>query len=768
MPPADSIAAALTWFKFSADAFQKQREREKEDLKCQTLDGMWPDDIKTARGRSAIGNMVIPARPMISIPTMDEPVQLVLNQQRSAHLGVNIHPLSEDATDDTAEVLQGLYRRSEQESGANNVRSWAYDRSTKCGIGWYRIDKVYDQDGGHPLDQKLIFRRILFQGAVYPDPFAQEPDWSDGLRLMVVNDIPFVTYKRKWPKSDMSSFNDGELTSLGSQAQDWIGGNDEASRTVRVAEDWRVEIQQRKWVLLDNHEMAPEDQIPPERQALTGKDARWKYEEQRRVFWRVINCQEELEPEQEWDGHYIPFVPTIGRELQPFDGKRIWYGMYSTAKDGARLTNYAASSAVEMAALEPKAPWQGEEGSFEGHELEYQQANYKAIPYLQYKGKNLMGERVEAPKRVQVDVSRLGPSMQLLTLGRDFVQTAMSTFDPALGKQPTAHRSGRAIIALQDQTVEGTSHYFQNLADISMMHEARVWLDLAPHVYDRPGRIARILDEHDESKTVMLNQAHQMNPVTQRPQSVNLPPGMSAPDVAANDQNPVKHYDLTKGRYGVSITIGKSSASRLQEGETEMGQILQAAPELMPVIGPIYFKFRDFPGARQVADLLKKDRDHRMPWLSDDPQQDPAAKLAEAEQVMQHMKQALDQLQKEKDAKIVEMESKFKIAEMQESSESQRAAADREVKLAVAELSAKIERLTLFTEERARLGIQAHESATAAADAATNQHMAELGHDQETQQALLSHQGDVNLAEQAQSHALDTMAVTPQEPPASE
>lgn len=764
MPPKSSVADGVKWFKFATGVFKDQRDREKDDLKCQTPEGMWPDDIKKMRQATTINGIAIPARPMISVPTMDEPVQLVLSGQRKAHLGAKFHPLSEDASDDTAEVLQGLFRNYERDGLAHIARSWAFDRKAKCGTGWWRMLKVFDPEGGHPLDQKLIPKRILYQNAVVPDPFAEEPDWSDGKRLMYVADIALSTFKERYPKSKIGTIytDDQSLVSLGNEAPGWIGGTNEESRSVRVAEDWLVEIEVITHLLLDDNSMAPTGQIPEGRTVKTGRDARSKDEEKRHLWHRKITCTDTLEPWQEQDGQYIPFIFDPGRELQPVDGKRIWFGMYSTAKQPAQLVNFAASGAVEMAALEPKAPWQAEEGVFEGHELEYQQSNIRNFPYLQHRGRNLSGEKAEAPKRVQADVSRLGPSMELLSMGRDFVQAATSTFDPALGKQPTAHRSGRALIALQDQTVEGTSHYLADHAEIAMTHEARMWLDQAPYVYDRPGRIARMLDEHGDSTTIMLGMPFTTDPTTKRP----MPVDPNAPPPA--DPTSVKHYDLSKGRYGVSVTIGKSSSSRLQEGSDEMSQILQADPALMPIIGPEYFKFRDFPGAKTIAKLLLKMRNHTMPWLSDDPTQNPEAQLAAAQQTMQQMQQALAELQKEKDGKVVENQGKFAIAQMQEESESKRAAQDREVKLAVAELSAKVERLALFMEERARLGEQGHNVAETAAQHEHEAALADQQHANDLQAADQQHQQAIVQNEQTQSHGLETTAAQPPEPPPTE
>jgi hypothetical protein len=100
----------------------------------------------TRKAQTIDGIIVLPERPSLSIPTLDQPIQLALNQERQAHLGVQVHPLTEDADDDTAEVLQGLYRRIETDSRADLARSWAHERAVKCGRGWYRVNKVMDRD----------------------------------------------------------------------------------------------------------------------------------------------------------------------------------------------------------------------------------------------------------------------------------------------------------------------------------------------------------------------------------------------------------------------------------------------------------------------------------------------------------------------------------------------------------------------------------------------------------------------------------------------
>lgn len=740
------IQEALERRKSAASAIEKQAQREKEDLSFQTSDGMWPEEVKQTRRAQVINGQQVAARPMLSVATLDEPLQLTLNQFAHAHLGVDIAPISEDATDDTAEVIQDLYREIENVSRADIARSWGFDRSTKCGRGCYRIDKVYDPYGGHPLDQKLVFKRILNQGSVLFDMSAEEPDWCDGMYAFVDRWMTKAAIKRRWPKAKVAKYTDAGLATIATECPDWFQGDSELTRMILVTEYWRVEITTEINVLLDDNSVAPENAIPEGRTAKTGDEARSVPKETRRVFMSPINAVEELDQAQEWDGEYIPLIPVIYRELQPFDNERRWVGMIGPAKDGARLTNYAASGAVEMAALEPKAPWMADARAIEGYEQEYQQSNIRNLPVLHYKAE-VDGRTMEKPERVHVDMSRMGPNMQLLSMGRDFVQSATSTFDPALGKQPTAHRSGRALIALQDQSVEATSHGVGNMKMISMPYEAKVMLDLIPRVYDRPGRIEQIRGEDNKTRHVLLNAPFTSDPTTNRP--LPMPYGTEQEQAAsqamvADPQHPAKQYDLNKGRYGVTVSIGKGYDGRLAEGDDAIGMLLQADPALMPILGPEWLRFKSFPGAKKLADMLEKMRDHTFPFLKADGTAMDPAQLAQENAML---KQQLAEAAKAIETDAVKAHSQQVIAAGKDATNVELHRMDNETKIAVAELGAKVDRITLFLEERARLGIQDHEAAQAEHDRA---------HD--TGLAAQDHQNALDQQDQAHAQTMDQQA----------
>ena len=756
---ATDIQQALERFRVGVDADEAQRRREVSALRFQVPALAWPDDVKEQRKPQIVGGVALPQRPMLSIPSLDQPIQLTLNAERAARLGVQIHPVSEDADDDTAEVIQGLYRRIEVESRAGLARSWAFERAVKCGRGFYRILTEPDPDSGSPFDQKITIKRILQQASVVLDPFAQEADGSDGQWAFLVNDMPWEAYIRKYPHSQMAAFDDDEFSLVGMKTPNWITGEaDSAGRAVRVAEYYRLEYATRRRVLLDDGTDAFDDEVPEGRTIRDGDEARALEESVPTLWWSTINAVEELAPAQTLDGRYIPIIPVVGRELIPFEAQRRWVGIIEPNEDAARLLNYSASSAVELASLESKAPYLMVEGQEEGHEQEFQLANVRNFPYLRYKNVSLNGTPAPPPQRTQVDTSRLGPSMVLLQQAREFIHQGTGAFESALGQQTPSAKSGRAVLALQQQHEQGSSHFLDNLAEISLTYEAKVILDLLPRIYDRPGRVARILDKEDSARTVLLNAPFTVDPRTQRPRPVGpggpmggpLPPGASltplqgvpsppsgvgAPPMGAPPMGPpmgspmgppmgmpptpppsapeVLYYDLSKGRYGVVVTVGRSYKSRALEGADEMAQLFQANPSLFPILGDLYLKFRDFPGHLEASERMKK----LLPPPLQEPDGQPDPQQLQLQ--LQQQGQMLQQLTQALDAKTREVETDAVKEQAVTQREQQRLMADAQREQADLQARMDMERMKNETQLAiAQMKIQANE-AKAVFDATT-------------------------------------------------
>lgn len=697
-PQEELLEQAIKDYRVAYEAVEKQLDREQRALRFQVPALQWSDDARRAR----LGDGIVPPRPMLSVSLLEQPISLIVNQMRQADLGIQVHPVSPDAEDETAETIQGLLMYEDRRCNAEQARAWAFDRSVKAGRGWYRLATVYDNEGGEKGDQRVVVQRILHQEGVFPDPAACEPDYSDARFMFVVAWMTPSQFKAAYPGVEVPKQKDLALWSLvKQQAPEWVRDDD-----LLVAEYWHREK--------------------------VGEGA-----EDYRTYCCKLCGWQVLEEPQEFPAPWIPIIPALGRELQPFDEERRYMGIIEPAMDPQQLHNYACSTMVENMAAEPRAPFIGYAGQFEGFEDQWRQVNVRNFPYLEVNPvvDAATGQMLPLPQRVQVDSSKMQLSLMAIQEARNMTQTATAIFDASLGKIPDKERSGKAILALQQQSDAGTSVFIQNFADISMQHEARIRLALYPKIYDRPGRVARVLRGDDKkTEAVMLGAPFVVDPRTKRP--MPAPPGQ---------RQGVKNYDLTKGSYAVSVTVGKSFQTRLAEGSDRIGQLIQAEPALFPAIGDIYLRYQDWPGSQEIADRVAKLRDKQFPGIADKDDEGPSpemlkGKLEQQGQMMQAMQQQMQAMGAALEGKQMELQAKVQIAEMQRDTQLRKTAADNETKLAIAGLEARmaqvLELLSMEHEARKLQRMQAHDMGKVVA-----------GHAQAERQRTAQEQHEVAMAE---------------------
>jgi hypothetical protein len=175
----------------------------------------------------------------------------------------------------------------------------------------------------------------------------------------------------------------------------------------------------------------------------------------------------------------------------------------------------------------------------------------------------------------------------------------------------------------------------------------------------------------------------------------------------------VWHYDLTKGRYGVVVTIGRSYKSRALEGADEMGELFQANPSLFPILGDLYLKFRDFPGHNEAAARVKK---LLPPPLQEQDGQPDAQQL---QMQLQQQGEMLQQLTQALDAKTREIETDAVKEQAITAREQQRLMADAQREQADLQARMDMERMKNETQLAiAQMKIQAAD-AKAVFDATT-------------------------------------------------
>lgn len=682
LPKDEKLQRFKDWFKLSTEAEQRQRERERDDLLFQIPENQWDTDAKEQRK----------GRPMLSISLLRQPMNLVQSQAAQAHLGVELHPVSEDADKELAEVKQGLYARIQRDGMADQARLWAFDRAKQCGRGWYRITTQYDEDSDEPTDQEIVYERILHQEMVRPDPSSQKPDFSDGRFIFVAAYVPGDTFRAIYQDSEYHS--DSDFKALVDTDPEWVKLSGEHCDPLVVECFYKVAMKD---------------------------DPRG-----RQVVWRAVLSGREILEDAPWlapqdrpeEGRrYFPIVPVIGTELQPIDGERRWEGMVRPARDGQVAYNFGISQMVEDVSAISKTPVILDPRQIEGYEEVWQNANRKNYPFLPMNLK--IDNEIVPPQRLQVDGTKMQLSMLLSQQAQEMVQAATAVYEPSLGEAPSRKdaQSGRAILALQQQTDAGTSGYLENLKAVTLPLDARIVLDMMPVVYDRPGRVTQVLGAEDETRVVMLNAPF----IEKDGRPMKAMPGMPGqPQV----------YDLNRGKYAIVPTVGKPPQTRLERGQEFLAEVIKAVPEIMPYIGDLVFKFRTEPGAHEIADRLKRQIQATFPHILEDgknPAEDAQAENAALKQQMGMLQQQLQQAMQAIETDRVKVEGAIVQTQIKEEAATARERMKAEIDLQIAQLQARIKGLDTATDKGVKEEAMVHESIENEKDRQHEREMAQFG-----------------------------------------
>jgi hypothetical protein len=686
------LALARDRFRQAAEAETELRAESLEDLKFRAGE-QWPKSISDARD--------LDKRPCLTINRLPQFLKQVTNEQRQNRPSVQVNPVGDGADVETAEVLQGVIRHIELNSSADAAYDTAFEAAATMGFGYFRIVTEFQDEKS--FDQEILIKRVKNPFTVYFDPACQEPDYSDARYCFIVEDLTHDEFREQYPDSELAGLQD--FTSVGDGTPGWI-----TQSSVRIAEYFHIEREEKTLALLQDGSIHFTDEVPEGTVIVKTRKTHVPS-----VKWSKINACEII-AETEWAGKWIPVVPVLGDEID-VDGAKQLVGMVRYARDPQRMYNYWASAETEMIALAPRAPFIGAEGQFENHEAAWKQANTRNLAYLEYNPKSIGGQVLGAPQRNVYE-----PPVQAITHARmqaaDDLKSTTGIYDASLGANGN-EKSGKAILARQKEGDNANFHFTDNLTR-SIKHCGRILIDLIPHIYDAP-RVIRIIGEDQQPKTVQVNQHF------------------------VDEQDGVqKIFDLTSGKYDVTVSAGPSYQSKRTEAVESMMELTKAYPPLVQIAGDLLVKNMDWPGAQEIADRL-----HRMlpPQLQDQQQngaQQAQQQMQQAQQQLQmlgqqhgQLVQTVHTLQNEIDAKTVETQSRERIVAMQE--ETKRT-------IALATLDQR-EGLALLEQEIATIRHRLDLTAGAMTAAAGQQH--------DLNQQALDQQHQAGMQDAAQQHAAE-------------
>ncbi len=532
-----------------AKAIQEDNENRQlalDDLEFVGVEGaQWPADIKAQRTSEG--------KPCITINKMPAFIDQVVGDQRMNRPAIKVIPVDSQGDIEIARILGGWIKHVQQISKSDEAIDHGFEHAVTCGYGALRVVTKYVNETS--FDQEAYIEKIDNALAVYWGKHL-EYDCSDAKYCIIVTDLDRDEFKTKY-KKDPIDFN----TTSSQYVEGWA-----TKDTVRVAEYFVKRVEKQKIYLLDDDRVVyrlEEGDVPVSERVV----------EKSKIMWYLVSGNMVLE-RKEWVGKkYIPVIPIWGKELN-IGGKKRIRGLIRNAKDSQRMFNYWNSVDTEVVALQPKIPFLVTPKQISGHESQWNEAHKKNFPYLlvNYDEKAPGWPKREAPPQASNGmIERIQSTDQEM---RDTVGLQKAS----LGMQSN-ERSGKAIIERKKEGDVGTFAFIDNLSR-SVEHLGRVLVDIAPGILDTE-RVIRLGLEDGKQEFVTVNK------------EVN------------EDGLSKKLNDTSIGQYDIVVTVGPSFTTQRTEARQSMSEFIQYYPNAAPLIGDLYAKSMDWPGAEEVSARLE-------------------------------------------------------------------------------------------------------------------------------------------------------------------
>ena len=560
MKKEDILATARKRFSVLQAESSENRDDALEDIKFtyNIDDAQWSEPERTKRIKAK--------RPYLTHNKIRKFVAQVANRERDQRLSQKVKPIDDKSDPIVADILTGYIHNIEYQSKADVIYTRASEQSLAGGFGYWRILTKYAHDS---FDQEIQIKHIENPFSVYLHP--------SGTYGFIREAMTVEDFKTEYPDAEVSDF---DAQSIGEEYTAWFEED-----KVFIAEYFYKEPIEKtiaQVVMQGDLDGQPEiielkDGITPEMLMAEG----YQILKQRKVKchtvkWCKITGSDIIEgwekgKVRDWVGEEIPIIEVKGDEVN-VAGKIIKRSLIRDGKDPQRMYNYWLSSMTEKVALSPKAPYIVTPEMIKGFETMWDEANEANYPYL------LTHPTPQGFPQRQVPPPIDTGAMAMLNIGEKDIQDTLGMYDSSFGERSN-ERTGKAIIARSSRSDMGTYHFVDNLRR-AIQDTARQLIDIIPKIVDTQ-RLLRIRDYEGAEAIVEVNKTI-IDPTTGEVIILN---------------------DLSVGKYDVEADI-KIWSTRREESVEGMREAMQYAPMIAPIIAKYYFKYADFPGAKELEDEI--------------------------------------------------------------------------------------------------------------------------------------------------------------------
>ena len=548
----DIITEALDRFETAADAWDDVYDLALQDVTfVDDPDGQWDDSSRESRQN----------RPCLTFDKLSSSVDRVVGGQMANMPSVKVRA-AEEGDEDVAEVYGGLIQQVDQR-GLQAVNT-AFKFAVKGGWGCWLVDHDYIDDVS--LDQDIIIREVKNPFCVLIDPVIQSQHITEARYGFAFEDMERNEFERTYPDANAADSSFEPINTY----DNWL-----TEDFVRVADYWRIVLEERTLVQLSDGRVLDEGEIEPIRDELnlSGVTLGKTRKVQRRKLERYKITAADVLEKVECVGRYIPIIPVFGKTSN-VAGRYVSRGLVRKAKDAQKLYNYSRSVSVELTGLTPKQPYFVTPAMIKGHESRWQNMMTSNDPVLMFNFDNGQKPFREAPAQGSPAL------MQDAQVAADDIKATTGIYDANLGAQGN-ETSGRAIQGRQFQG-EMANYEFQDQLVDALELSGRVMIDMIPAIYDTE-RTIRILGEDEREEAIAVNK--------------------TLMDASTGEY--VQTMDLTTGNYDIKVAAGPSFTTRKQETAEQLSQIVAQNPAMSQLVGDVLFKNMDLVGGDEVIKRLR-------------------------------------------------------------------------------------------------------------------------------------------------------------------
>jgi len=543
------------------DVERDQRSQANEDAYFAHVRGsQWNDKDKEMRAE----------KPMYEINRVVGAINLAVGEFTQNAISMKTIPLGSKATKEIATTMNGLTRNIENRSNMSSIANNAAKEIFTGGYGAWQVSKGFINEESFSNEQDISIEAIPdAANSVFFDNGSVKDNFKDANWCFVIADIPAAQFKKDYPNSIAASLdNDSLIDNYG----DWCNTS---KGSIRIADYWVKEPMKKTLVLMsDGTEKILDDdfKLVLDELALKGiTEVKRKDIKSHKVVHYKISGAEILSGANAWDGIYIPVVMALGYTIW-INGVRHVRGLVRMAKDSQRLYNYSRSAIVESQARSLGDSTYMTAEQAKGHEATIG----KDLPVKIYN--HVVGQ----PSPFKTPAANFQSALvEIANQASEDVKVTTAAFNESLG-QNTSAKSGRAIIAIQEQSNLGTAEIHKNITG-AYEYTTLIMLDLIPKTMDTE-RQENIINPDGTEEVIFVNK-EEIDKTTGKKVIIN---------------------DLSLGKYGAVASFGASFKTKQIEAINTIISLSEINQRVAEVTPDLVLDNMDSPIAQVIGERVHK------------------------------------------------------------------------------------------------------------------------------------------------------------------